>query len=158
MSNLYKLCFQTDTTIFVSSNKTNKNAFTLANMLNMKTQIYDENNIDNVKSEYKIRFPNIRLWIFDLDIDIESSRDIENIICIVVFVNEVYGLHYICNTNTILDKKTHILNNIKKKIGNNIENNIEKNIDMYSAYTLRFNSSGKINTSTTIYEKCSIWL
>jgi hypothetical protein len=169
--NTYSICFETDTTIFstdinnynsyynsgASADITipNKNAFTLKNILNCKTRIISSSIIDILQENYKISDPNIKLWCYDININtkintnIQKDLELDNMICIILFINGVYGLHYICNSDTLDKQKDHILNNIKNNISNNI-------ITMYSAYINTFNSNGQ--TKSSVFEQCSNWI
>ena len=99
-SSLFSICFETDTTIFSTSikdakdsillddpentgasggNLPNKDAFTISNILNLKTQIIPSNMTDDLHEEYKIIFPNIKLWDYNIHNSIIID-DIEKVI------------------------------------------------------------------------------
>ena len=166
---LFSICFETDTTIFSTSikdtkdtkdakdsillddpentgasggNLPNKDAFTISNILNLKTQIIPSNMTDDLHEEYKINFPNIKLWDYDIHNSIIID-DIEKVICIILFINGVYGLHYICNIDTFETKKQD-LQNLVHKIS------FDQNFSQKNEYILlinTFNINGKIQTS-----------
>ena len=151
-----KLCFQTDMSVC----KLNKDAFTLSNVLNMKIQIisdknknYLEDQIYTLEEEYKVQFPNTKLWIHDLD---KKHIKTKNIICIILFINDIYGLYYICNTDTFEDTKYTILETILNKIDKqitqiqSIDNKTTEpnNTNKYVLLINTFNSDGKTETST----------
>ena len=140
-----KLCFQTDMSVYKNSATFNKDAFTFDNVLNMKTQIISdkskyilEEEIECLQKFYKSQLPHVKLWIYDLD---KKYMKTKNIICIILFINDVYGLHYICNDLTLVDTKYNIL----YMILNNPENN--KN-NKYVFQINTFNSDGYTETST----------
>ena len=153
-SHHYSICFETNTTIISSTNKIqnklpspysractngtpNKDAFTLANILNMKIQIIPNKMIDTLQTNYKENFPHIKLWFFDINtetINLETIN-LENIVCIILFINGVYGLHFICQDNTQ-----------KEKIKIDIRKNYSQN-DVYILQINTFDAYGKTKTS-----------
>jgi hypothetical protein len=155
-----KLCFETDMSVYKNSIPFNKHAFTIANVLNMKIQIISDNNktyledkIYTLEEEYKIQFPHSKLWIHDLD---KKHIKTKNLICILLFINDVYGLYYICNTNTLEDTKYHILETILNKIDKQITQiqipqphslDTKTNTNKYVLLINTFNSDGKTETS-----------
>ena len=154
-SNHYLICFETDTTIVSSTNKiqnklpspysgacsdgtSNKDAFTLANILNMKIQIIPYEMINTLQTNYTENYPHIKLWVFDINTE---SINLDNIVCIILFINGVYGLHFICNTTTTNTYKTQ-----KEKIKIDIRKNYSQN-DVYILQINTFDAYGKTKTS-----------
>lgn len=174
-SSLFSICFQTDTSITTdttvltpthssgaSGNGTpNKDIFTISTLLNTNIQFIPNHRLKYVKKEYKIDFPHIRLWFFNINTNIDT--DFEKYVCVILFINDVYGIHYVCNTDhySIRQLKQYIVDNVipnyklyKKNDGdkNNDEN---KNNDYeFNLLINTFDFLGK--TKSSVYETISI--
>jgi hypothetical protein len=166
----FSICFETDTTIISSSKSSNKDtnnitsgacgacgddslpnkdAFTQSNILNLKIRIIPNTMIENVQEHYKITYPHIKLWQFDINDSL--GYDCEKLVCILLFINGVYGLHFMCTINTLDKQKHYILDTVipKYKLYNHKNNNYPDN-DKYVLLINTFNSNGSTNTS--VYE------
>jgi hypothetical protein len=167
---LFSICFETDITVVPSSNRDrdtnkiisgacgddsipNKDAFTQANILNLKTRIIPNTMIKDLQEHYNITFPHIKLWQFDINESLGESLgdNCEKLVCIILFINGVYGIHYISNIDTLNKQKQYILDTIisKYKLYNYKNENYTDN-DKYVLLINTFNSDGSTNTS--IYE------
>ena len=162
----FSICFETDKTIrskdalytyteiepigacASGGNILNKDAFTISNILNLKTRIISNKLISQHQDYYNTHFSNIKLWIYDMNIkfDIDIDIDITKIVCIILFINDVYGIHYVVNTDnyTIKQQKQYILENVipKYKLYS------QKDNDDYVLLINTFDSNGLTNTST----------
>ena len=176
-SSLFSICFETDTTLISTSENNigitnnsgasghpipNKDAFTLSTILNLNTntRLIHNNRIALLQDYYKIHFPTIKLWMFDINQNIDTNTDFEKLVCIILFINGVYGLHYVCHIDnyTIQQQKKYILENIipNYKLYNCTHNNDAKNDNNYEFILLinTFDSNG--NTKTSDYENILI--
>ena len=174
-SSLCSICFETDTSLISTSeinidididNTTgssghtipNKDAFTLSNIVNLNTRIIPNHRIEHLQDYYKIHFPSIKLWLYDINKNINTNTNFEKLSCIILFINSVYGLHYVCNTDnySIKQQKQYILENVipNYKLYNHIhtndDKNDEKNDDKYEFMLLinTFDTNGKTKSST----------
>ena len=155
--NSFSLWFETDTSIVLEKTDTiisgasgdttipNKDAFTISNILNLKTRITPNEMIDILHNEYNINYPNIKLWNYDIDYSL--GNNFEKLVCTILFINGVYGIHYICNTDhyTINQQKQYILENVipKYKLYSQTDNE-------YVLLINTFTNGGRSKTS--IYE------
>lgn len=181
----FSICFETDTTILPSSKSSNrdidrntnkiisgafgddsipnKDAFTQSNILNLKTRIIPNTMIEDLQNHYKITFPHIKLWNYDINDSLGDSLgdNCEKLVCIILFINGVYGIHYISNTDNYSTEKQkyyiseNIIKNIELSSRSHTHNHIHNHIHTYSnnEYVLlinTFNNDGITNTS--IYE------
>ena len=181
-SSLFSICFEIDTTLISTSENNigitntsgasgasghpipNKDAFTLSTILNLNTRLIPNNRIALLQDYYKIHFPTIKLWMFDINKNIDTTTDFEKLVCIILFINGVYGLHYVCHIDnyTIQQQKKYILDNVipNYKLYNHIHNtdakNDAKNDNNYEFILLinTFESNG--NTKTSDYENILI--
>ena len=179
-SSLFSICFETDTslitehTVMTQKNSygasgigiPNKDAFTLSTLLNIKTQIIPNIRIENLQEDYKLNFPHIKLWFFDINKNIDT--DFDKFVCTILFINGVYGIHYVCNTDnyTIKQQKQYILENVipnyklyKKNDGENNDGVTNDDEDKNNEYKFNllinsFDSVGK--TKSSVYETISI--
>jgi hypothetical protein len=163
----FSICFETDTTVVSSSKSSNrdrntnkitsgacgddsipnKDAFTQSTILNLKTRIITNAMIENVQDYYKITYPNIKLWVYDINHSL--CNDCEKLVCILLFINDVYGLHFMCHIDTLDKQKHYILDTVipKYKLYNYKNDNGADN-DKYVLLINTFNSNGSTNTST----------
>jgi hypothetical protein len=163
----FSICFETDTEIISVNTKkrenkenketilselsatgtyiNNKDAFTISNILNFKIRIIPDEIIDILQNENNINFRNIKLWNYDINCNL--GNDFEKLVCIILFINGVYGIHYICNTDnySITKQKQYILENILLNHKLYSQSNNE-----YVLLINTFNSDGR--TKTSIYE------
>ena len=130
----------------------NKDAFTISNMLNLRTRLIPNNIqfIEQYQEHIAITYPNIKLWVYD--VNMHYDFDMCNIVCIILFINGVYGTHYVCNIDVIEEQKKYILENVITKYKLYTQNNIKYE---YVLLINTFDSNGKTETSTyeTILEK-----
>ena len=159
----YSLCFESDA-MYVDYNNSikenyssgassdnttpNKDAFTISNIFNLRTRIIPTSMIETLQHNYTITNPNSKLWLYDIDV---VNTDFENLVCLILFINGVYGIHYVCNTNnyTITQQKQHILETVIPQFKLYSQTNEE--CDFNFEYTLlinTFDSDGKTKTST----------
>lgn len=167
-SSLFSICFETDTTLISTSEKNiiitktsgasgypipNKDVFIISTLLNTKIQIIPNNRIALLQDYYKINFPHIKLWMFDINKNIDTNTDFEKLVCVILFINDVYGIHYVCNIDhyTIRQLKQYIVENVipNYKLYDHIYNNDAKNDNKYKFILLinTFESNGKTKTS-----------
>ena len=104
---LFSICFETDITI-VPSNKSsnryknkitsgaygdntipNKDVFTKSNILNLKTRIISNKIIKKLQEHYKNTYSYIKLWLYDINININVIKEIKNLVCIILFISSV---------------------------------------------------------------------
>jgi hypothetical protein len=168
-SSFFTICFITDTTLDDLSNKKNtllldelndsgasgngipnKDIFTISTLLNTKIQIIPNNRIADLQKDYKINFPHIKLWIFDINKNIDTN--FEKLGCIILFINAVYGIHYVCNIDnyTIKQQKQYITDIVipNYKLYKHTQNNDDKY--EFNVLINTFDSNG--NTKTSVYE------
>lgn len=142
-SSLFSICFQTDTSLTTeytdltpsnssgaSGNGTpNKDVFTISTLLNTNIQLIPNHRIEYIKEEYKIDFPHIKLWFFDINTNIDTN--FEKYVCTILFINGVYGIHYVCNTDhySIRQLKQYIVDNVIPNYKLYKKNDGEKNHD-----------------------------
>ena len=111
--------------------------------------------IDTLQEHYKLYLPTINLWIYDIKTSIITNIDIdlEKIVCIILFINGVYGIHYVCNIDnyTIKQQKQYIIENVipKFKLYKHTQNNYE-----FTLLINTFDTNGK--TKTSDYENITI--
>jgi hypothetical protein len=166
-SSLFSVCFLTDTKVVSSNDKhillidefnysgasshglPNKDAFTKSTLLNMKTKIISNNIIDTLNKECKLYIPHVKLWFYDINKDINIDTDFEKLVCIILFINGVYGIHYVCNIDnyTITQQKQYIIENI---ISNYKLYSRNSNTTEFRLLINTFDSNG--NTKTSDYE------
>ncbi len=149
---LFSICFLTDATLVSSNNVLpNKDAFTTSTLLNMKTKIISNDIIDTLHKECKLYIPHIKLWMIDINPSIITNidTDFEKLVCIILFINGVYGIHYVCNTDnyTIEHQKQYIVENV---IPNYKLYSRNSNTTEFKLLINTFDSNG--NTKTTEYE------
>ena len=170
-SSLCSICFETDTSLISTSENDidididisntsgasghtipNKDAFTLSNIVNLNTRIIPNHRIEHLQDYYKIHFPSIKLWLYDINKNINTNTNFEKLSCIILFINSVYGLHYVCNTDnySIKQQKQYILENVIQnyKLYKHTQNNDDKYEFNFLINT--FDSNG--NTKTSVYE------
>ena len=165
----FSICFETDMTVIASNHmdksidKTkdlsyaygddsipNKDAFTISNILNFKTQIIPTDKIEDLQNDYISKFPNIKLRSYDIKIYLKLNTILEfdKIACIILFTNGVYGLHFICNIDNIDAKKKYIIEDIIKKYKSYNHTIQNHSSNKFVLLTNTFNIDGKIETST----------
>lgn len=97
----FSICFETDKTITSKDglythtenepigacasggNIINKDAFTISNMLNLKTRIISNKLISQHQEYYNTHFSNIKLWVYDVNMHYDFDIDITKIVCII---------------------------------------------------------------------------
>ena len=177
-SSLFSICFQTDTSLTTdttedtdltpthssgaSGNGTpNKDIFTISTLLDTNIELISNDRIKYLIEEYKINLPHINLWFFDINTNIDT--DFEKYVCVILFINDVYGIHYVCNTDhySIRQLKVYILDNVIPnyklyKKNDNDKNDGEDKINDYKFNLLinTFDFLGK--TKSSVYETISI--
>jgi len=168
-SRLFSICFETDTTLDLFNEKDtllldelntfgasgalghpipNKDVFTISTLLNTKIQIIPNNRIADLQDYYKINFPHIKLWFFDINI----IHNFDKCVCIILFINGVYGIHYVCNIDnySIRQQKQYITDIVipNYKLYKHTQNNDDKY--EFNLLINTFDSNG--NTKTSTYE------
>jgi len=168
----FSICFETDKTIIsktslythtkneptgVSSTSDasggdtpNEYAFTTSNMLNIRTRIISNKLIQQYQENYyntHPHFSHIKLWVYDTNIHFDLDFDFTKVVCIILFINGVYGIHYVVNTDnyTCKQQKQYILENVIPKY------KLYRQTDDKSEYKLlinTFDSNGFTHTST----------
>ena len=115
----------------------------------MKTKIISNKIIDTLSEEYKLYLPHLKIWFYDINKDINTNTNFEKLVCIMLFINGVYGIHYVCNIDH------YSIRQLKQYISDNV-------IPNYKLYTRdndktdfrllinTFDSNG--NTKTSTYE------
>ena len=164
-SNLFSICFETDTKLDLSNEKDtllldklndsgasshglpNKDIFTISTLLNMKIKIISNDIIDTLTKEYKINFPHIKLWFYDINKNIDTN--FEKLVCIILFINSVYEIHYVCNIDhySIRQQKQYIVENVIPNYKLYIRNN---DTTEFRLLINTFDTNG--NTKTSTYE------
>ena len=167
-SSLFSICFETytkldsfnekDTLLLDELNYSgasshglpNKDIFTISTLLNTKIQIIPNNRIADLQEDYKINFPHIKLWIYDINKNINTN--FEKLGCIILFINGVYGIHYVCNIdNYSIKQQKHYITDIvipNYKLYKHTKNNDDN--DEFNLLINTFDTNG--NTKSSVYE------
>ena len=170
-TSLFSVCFLTDTSLDSFNKKNtslidelnysgasshglpNKDAFTTSTLLNMKIQIIPNNIIDTLHKEYQTYLPHLKLWFYDINKDMNTNTNFDKLVCIMLFINGVYGIHYVCNIDnyTINQQKQYIVENVipNYKLYSRYNENTE-----FRLLINTFDSNG--NTKTSIYSYVDI--
>ena len=117
--------------------------------VNIKTKIISNEIIDTLNKECQLYIPHIKLWFYDINKDINTNTDFQKLVCIILFINGVYGIHYVCNVDnyTIKQQKQYIVDNV---IPNYKLRSINNNTTNFILLINTFDSNG--NTKTSEYE------
>ena len=170
-SSLFSICFETDTTLVSFNEKDislldtlnysgasgygipNKDAFTISTLLNMKTKIILNKIIDTLSEEYKLYLPHLKIWFYDINKDININKDFEKLVCIMLFVNGVYGIHYVCNIDhySIRQLKHYIVENVIPNYKLYTRDHHKNNITEFKLLINTFDSNGNTKTTDSIF-------
>ena len=171
-SSLFSICFVTDTSLDTFNKKhtslldevntsgayshgiSNKDSFTTSTLLNMKTKIISNKFIDTLNKECKLYIPHVKLWFYDINPSIITNinTDFEKLVCIILFINGVYSIHYVCNIDnyTINQQKQYIVENVITNYKLYTREHDKNNITEFRLLINTFDSNG--NTKTSTYE------
>ena len=170
-SSLFSVCFLTDTSLDTFNKKhtslidevntsgasshglPNKDVFTISTLLNMKIKIISNNIIDTLNKECKIYIPHLKLWFYDINPSIITNIDtnFEKLVCIMLFINGVYSIHYVYNIDnyTINQQKQYIVENVITNYKLYTRDHHKNNITEFRLLINTFDCNG--NTKTTDY-------
>ena len=115
----------------------NSHAFTKKTLLEHKTVIIPIQKYKNLEQNYKNKpyFNLVNLVRFDIfNFKKRLSKDKSKLCCLIIFLNDVYSYHYVCDIDTIEETKQRFKNIIEK-------NNM--GIKNYSLLKLNFDEEGK---------------
>jgi len=128
----------TDATSASGEGVINSHAFTKKTLLENKTEIITIQDYKELEYIYKNK-PYFNLFMFTIfDTKKLLSTDKSQLCCLIIFMNDVYSYHYVCNIDTIEESKQSIKDIIHR-------NNMD--LKTCSLMKINFHENGKFTTS-----------